>query len=274
MKKIQSFSLGTDIIERLVDFADESGLSRSKVVENALSVYFDFFALEEREFNLVRDRNYAFLAKTRWGKTTYVKHIIQNRNPKVILDPHREYCEVFGEAHPIDFHQKLLPLTEDEARRVVLSQLSTLIEEALEKIVETDGLVLRPRFSNDHIERLFINQLFHELLRCHIETKEDRLLVVEEAQRYEDGLKSLVSQGLKNGLQVILITQFPLQPEILLNTNIVLGKMWSSLLEQTPLPQAIKTHALMLSKQRGKGGPFLFEDPAEENWVKLKPLQL
>jgi hypothetical protein len=75
-------------------------------------------------------------------------------------------------------------------------------------------------------------------------------LVVEEANKYD--CKALVSRGRHSGIQAILISQYPLDPETMTNVRIVLGPINPKLVEQIDPTIA---YALLELKQ----GQFLWE---------------
>lgn len=259
---IKSFSIPADIAERLEKIEG----SKSEIVSRAIKTYLTYYSLEPGELKIQSDQNYVFLAKTRWGKTYRVKHLIHEVNKQLlIIDPHGEYDIPGFNIIEERYHQRI-PLVGEEIYRLVKSQMWPRIDHILQKIKKGNH-ILRPVFTDYTAEKLFVTELLKELLQYHIQTKKQRLLVVEEAARYQDGLLPVFSQGLKNGLQVIAISQFPLDNEILLNSTLILGYLWRSILRDTPLPEEITDTLLFL-----KPHEFVFFDFESNSWKILREL--
>jgi len=259
-KEIISFTLTPEICAKLRTFEN-----RSAIVEKSLASYLHYYELQDRELNLNGSENYCFIAKTRWGKTTLVKSLLkarENNTPILVVDPHSEYNE--GETLNQEYYERI-PLIGEEMYRLVKSTMWNRVDSTLKQIEEQEHTILRLNFTDIEAEKIFVSELLRALLQKHIHTKEKRLLVLEEAQRYTDGLIPTVSQGLKNGLQTIAISQFPLPNEVMLNSTPILGYQWRSLLEQTPLPLEILETLVFLKRYE-----FVFYDTKEEQWCKFK----
>ena len=252
---VKSFSLDPRLALRLETFPNQS-----EVVKKALETWLYYYSLEDGELRLRDGENYVFLAKTRWGKTTLVKRLIAaSNNPKLIVDPHGEYDS--GEIVETSYYERI-PLIGDEMYRLVKSTMWSRVDNVLENL--TDGsTVLRLGFTDLEAERIFVSELLRALLQKHIHSKERRLVVVEESQRYADGLIPLVSQGLKNGLQTIALSQFPLPSEAMLNATPVLGYLWKNIVQQTSLPPEVADMLTFLKRHE-----FVYYDSQAERWLK------
>lgn len=255
---IKSFSIDHDLAARLDSFQNQSD-----VVKRALRTWLEYYSLEAGVLELKDQANYVFIAKTRWGKTTLVKNLLAKaEKPVLVIDPHGEYEH--GKLFEQTYFERI-PLIGEEMYRLVKSTMWSKIDAFLGQFFESRGGVLRLNFTDLEAEKIYVSELLRSLLQRHIQTKECRLLVVEEAQRYSEALIPIVSQGLKNGLQTVAISQFPLPSEIMLNSTPVLGYSWKDLLSTMPLPREILEAVQFL-----RAHEFIFYASDVEAWRILR----
>jgi len=244
--------------------------SPSEIVRESVATWLQYYKMDMKQTELRPDENYTIIGKTRCGKTMLVQAMLSKiKKQIIIIDVHREYNE-FGVVKEIR-HFAELPLGE-ESTAVVNKVWCQEKARALVKMIKKskENVVIQPEFNDLAMEQLFIDELLKTLLQDHIiGDRKQELLLVEEANRYQDSLFPIVSQGLKTGLQTILISQFPLPSKIMLNTTIILGHMWSNMLEKTDLPKDIIDTCKFLKLYEWVW--FDIKGNSWRKWVSYKP---
>lgn len=246
--------------------------SPSEIVRESVTTWLQYYKMDLKPIELRPDENYTILGKTRCGKTMLIKSLLSSaKKPIVIIDAHKEY-DKFGVVKEIR-HFTDLPLGE-ESTAVVNKVWCQEKGRALVKMIKkTKGnVVIQPEFNDLEMEQLFMDEFFKILLQEHIiGDRKQLLLVVEESNRYQNSLFPIVSQGLKTGLQIILVSQFPLNMKIMLNTTMVLGHIWSNMLEKTDLPKNIVETCKFLKLYEWVW--FDIKGNSWRKWVSYRPEQ-
>jgi hypothetical protein len=241
------------LIEQL---AKERQESKASVVRTVLDRYAYAFQLKEERLR-VDDGHLGIISPTLHGKTYLTKHYLiprfaQNRRV-IVLDPHGEYGN--GYEQVALRYEHTVPSSGNQLFETI--QLQNLWSDAshiISQLTETLATSKRKRVAirldilDAEADRMIVSDFLKRVTSRRWQPP--ITLVVEEANKYD--CKALVSRGRHSGIQAILISQYPLDPETMTNVRIVLGPINPKLVEQIDPTIA---YALLELKQ----GQFLWE---------------
>jgi hypothetical protein len=231
-------------------------------------------------FHFLPDNNYCFCSKTRWGKTKRIQHLvagISDNKPITIItpaNPEKDYpellkfgFEVFPVSYSIDATTGMI-LLGDALSTFSRSGLIQVAKQTHEAIIAKKKIIVYLKFTDLDMEKLFVKSILERLLQSHYQTETPRLLIIEEATRYQDGaIQQIASQGLKLQLQCCIATQFVLKPEIANNFVTILGWISPQYIKDDPMLSQVTSAVVNLSPHE-----FLYFNNEVGKWFKLLEL--
>ncbi|MFC2143040.1 hypothetical protein ACFLQN_01430 [Candidatus Aenigmatarchaeota archaeon] len=239
----------------------EDKTKASKIVREAVAVWLDYFKMDEKRILFKEDQNYIVLGKLGSGKTRLMKTILPMlTRRKIIIDPNKEYSNL-GTVYAVK-REKQEQETEKEAvlERFWAKQEARRIRDLCD--TEKGSIVIQPEFKEKETEKQFLIEYFSSLMD-RVEKKPE-LLVIENASEYEEHILPIISAGQKKNIQVIVVSQFPLNNKILNNTTPIIGQFWSDLLKNTNLPTPISNACRLL-----KPNEWVWLDAKTNSWRRF-----
>jgi hypothetical protein len=233
-------------------------------------------------FSMPSEDNVAIIAKTRWGKSRRVESLLEkmSKDKQIIIitpcDPSQDYPNLSGdgfgfETYIVNFGGSIdneLMLSKENRDSIARMKVTELLKNIKAVVNEKKRLIIYLKFSNTLMETIFVEELLTYILETHFNGHEPRLVVLEEAVRYDSGvLRQAAAVGLKMGLQLCVISQFPLDPYAMSNFQVILGYIWPSYLKDNPLFSEVAEVVVVL-----KPHEFLHFDQFKTAWYKLPAL--
>ena len=247
----------TDKTFHIIDqLAQDRGESRASVVRSVLDRYAYAFQLKDERLH-VGDEHLGVIAPTLAGKTYLTKHYLIPRLASsrrvIILDQHGEYGN--GYEQVALRYEHTVPSSGNQLFETI--QLQNLWSDAshiINQLTETLAMSKRKRVAiqldilDAEADRMIVSDFLKRVTNRRWQPP--IALVVEEANKYD--CKALVSRGRHSGIQAILISQYPLEPEVMSNVHVVLGPINPKLAETI---DPTISYALLELRQ----GQFLWE---------------
>lgn len=233
----------------------------SDIVRDAVSVWLEYFKMDNKRIIFDSDENYALIGKTGCGKTQLLKKILPLiPKRKIILDTSKEYSEL-GRVYAVKKQDS--EIFEGEKKKVMDRFWAK--KEALKArdLCDTEpGNIILHLETDKETEGIFMSEYLGALLER--VDKKPELLVIEGAKRYEELLQSFISECLKKNIQTILVSQLPLDSKILANTTPIIGCYWTDLMKNTNLPEPVIETCKLL-----KQGEWIWFETKSNAWHKI-----
>jgi hypothetical protein len=227
--------LGEPTFKLINDLATERRTSRADIVRGVLDRYAVALQIPDKKLQVDRE-HIALIAKTFHGKSFLtIHHLIPTlgRGRKVVvLDQHEEYRDGY-DIIPLRYTQTIPPSSNQIFQTMLLMQLISVIDKLIDDTIDRVAKSKRRLVSvavdivDPEADRIIISEFGKRLTARR--WSPGLLLVGEEASKYD--WKAVVSRGRHSGIQAVLLSQFPLDPETMSNVRIVLGPINPTLAE-------------------------------------------
>jgi len=263
--------LPPDVTSVLDNIAMEREISRSKVIVDICRRYASAYTIEERTFEPNDKDHYLLLAKTLWGKTFLVKHLIipaLGKKRIIALDAHGEYD---FKPLPVEYDRTIPHTSNDMFQMLALNSawgdVDRICRDVLRELQSSkENRSLRFNVLDPSSEAMLGTELLKRLTQTR--WNPPILLVVEECNRFD--CRALVSRGRHFGIQAVLLSQFRLAEEVMTNCKVLLGSISMTEAEKIdPLAGSavldLQEHEFLFEREKGLWSKFKFKPRGRRN---------
>jgi energy-coupling factor transporter ATP-binding protein EcfA2 len=237
------------------EYADlhSRALKPSKIIREAVELWLNYYSFGHKDVELRENENYALIGKSGAGKTSLIKQFLKAaQKTKLVFETHKDYSGIY------DVHSLKYDGLENENDPKFKLWAIEEIKRIAPKLV--DNLVIQSDIKNPAAQAMLLT----EILKKAVDVKADkgRVVIMENAEVYQDVLVPFVSQFQKNNIQMIMSSQVPLKNEILANVTPVVGSMGLEI-KSTSLPPEVSRTASVI-----KPYEWLWFDRSDRSWKK------